>query len=517
MSWAVTADPERFTEAVDWAAARIVITKEQALELDSRGRRQAFWVGNGLQLEQIQRVFDKLNGAQESGFPFEDWRREVRAELTNDAHAETVFRNAVQRALNAGRLRQQRDPDVLALRSIWEYDSVLDDRTTELCRSLGSPAVRLPADHPRWLTIYPPNHHRCRAGVRNITERQAATRGGVTPEDQLPDVEPDAGWAAAPDGDDDEPPKPKPEKTDPVLLAELERKRIAPPAPRRRKKTKAPKEHDPDHWEAQYRKPGEFAKDGYGEAARAVAWGRAMDARALSRPASEVLSQLRKVHERTRNPVVESILVEWEGVLEELGDRRIGSIVAGNANLRGAAAIAEHTRAVKRGRKLRFTGAGLPDEAVQFYDGLLDKSVTRPSVPVRRLQGIRAGYLPGSKQIHLDEFSGVGTAIHEAAHALEDHDGRALSRSLAFLAARTAGEAPQKLKELRPDRDYRDNEVTRTDRFSDPYMGKDYAPLGLSATEITSMGYEQLYRRWRDLWDEDRELLYFLLGQLAGR
>jgi hypothetical protein len=48
-------------------------------------------------------------------------------------------------------------------------------------------------------------------------------------------------------------------------------------------------------------------------------------------------------------------------------------------------------------------------------------------------------------------------------------------------------------------------------------MGKDYAPLGLSATEITSMGYEQLYRRWRDLWDEDRELLYFLLGQLAGR
>src|SRR5690606_34072074 len=103
MGWAVTADVERFDEAVDWFLARTVITGDVARSLDDRLKVEAFWVGGGLQLSQIQRVFDKIAEAATTGESFEEWRKRVRNELTNDAHAETVFRNAIQRQYNAGR------------------------------------------------------------------------------------------------------------------------------------------------------------------------------------------------------------------------------------------------------------------------------------------------------------------------------------------------------------------------------------------------------------------------------
>src|SRR5690606_31273387 len=126
MAWAVTADVERFDEAVDWFLARTVITGGQARDLDARAKAEAFWVGGGLQLSQIQRVFDSIAQAAERGEPFEEWRKRVRDELRNDAHAETVFRNAVQRQYNAGRWRQMTEPSVAKFRPYFMYDAILD-------------------------------------------------------------------------------------------------------------------------------------------------------------------------------------------------------------------------------------------------------------------------------------------------------------------------------------------------------------------------------------------------------
>src|SRR5690606_10457509 len=157
MAWEVTADPVRFDEAASWFLARVVISDVDAQRLDAEARMRSFWVGAGLQLKQIQRVFDEINRAIDSGEPFEEWRKRVRSELTNDAHAETVFRNAVQRAYNAGRWRQMRESE--RWRPFGLVDAVLDLATTDYCKTVDG--TLLPLDHPWWRTHYFPAHHRC--------------------------------------------------------------------------------------------------------------------------------------------------------------------------------------------------------------------------------------------------------------------------------------------------------------------------------------------------------------------
>ena len=65
--WQVTAEPQRFDEASEWFRRRVVITGDQAKGINADVKQRAFWVGGGLQLEQIQRVFDELRKAQEIG------------------------------------------------------------------------------------------------------------------------------------------------------------------------------------------------------------------------------------------------------------------------------------------------------------------------------------------------------------------------------------------------------------------------------------------------------------------
>lgn len=60
---------------------------------------------------------------------------------------------------------------------ILEYDAILDNGTTQLCRGLDK--TRLKSSHPFWQQFYPPNHWACRSTVRvlnNATE---------TPESQI--------------------------------------------------------------------------------------------------------------------------------------------------------------------------------------------------------------------------------------------------------------------------------------------------------------------------------------------
>ena len=59
-----------------------------------------------------------------------------------------------------------------------EFDAIIDDRTTELCRSLDRAIV--PAGHPYLSTYWPPNHFYCRLNVRQLVQ------GIPTPDDKLP-------------------------------------------------------------------------------------------------------------------------------------------------------------------------------------------------------------------------------------------------------------------------------------------------------------------------------------------
>lgn len=494
MGFAVTADPQRFNEAADWFLKRVVLTQDEAERLGTEAGRRAFWIGGGLQLKQIQRVFDKVATAIDQGTPFDDWRKQVKGELRNGAHAETVFRNATQRALNAGRWRQMREPGVLAFRPYWLFDGIKDSRQSPICRRCNG--VILPADHAWWSTHTPLLHHRCRSSIRNLRRTEAQAKG-IT---NVPPVQPaEKGFGLSPEREPDWKPD-----GDPALIRELNRKREAgQPKPKPKPPAQQPKEHDPKHWEGEYSAL-------FGEAAPAVAWGRTMLERGLDRAPADLRPELARLRDAG---------VPGARLVQDLNRFKPNRPLRGQLLLpseRYAVMLAEHSLTIERGEAPVFNG--LADrrlhEAGLFFEQLADKKVARPvGWAALATKGVRAYSSSGRRLI---ELGGDGTSItiHEIAHAIEATDTRALQRSLAFLRARTRGE---KLVSLVGMGGADASEQGRPDDFVLGYTGKDY---GDRATEVTSVGYQALGGDdglLRKMTERDVDMLFFLLGQLAGR
>lgn len=500
MVWKVTAEVGRFNEAADWFLARSVITKSEALSLDLDARQRAFWIGGGLQLTQIQNVFDEIGKAIESGEPFDEWRKRVRPLLRNDAHAETVFRNATQRAHSAGRWRQLHDPDLLESRPFFMFDAVLDSRTTTICRPLD--ATILPADHAFWRTHVPPLHHRCRSGLRSLRKTDAEQRG-IT--NVPPLIDPPEGFGLAPDAQAVW--KPDRKKHDPALINELDKKSKKEPRPKKPKA--APAVHDPKHWEKQL-------EGQYGEAAPAVAWGRAMYERGLDRSAKEIVDELQRL-KNLGVPGFEVLNLQDLRALEQNRPLR-GTVFSRTREGRSLISVAEHSLTVKRGTFPLLRREEALKKAKLFFDEMLDASVTRPTDYTVQFRARARAYHSGSqRKIVLSDRSGTPTAIHELGHAIEFVDTKALQRSRAFLKARAGNDKPRSLREM-TGLPFRSDERAWEDKFFDRYVGKDY---GERATEITSMGYEKMSKPagigLAALAEKDPDMLDFLLGQLAGR
>lgn len=247
----------------------------------------------------------------------------------------------------------------------------------------------------------------------------------------------------------------------------------------------------------------------------------------MDRPAAEVLAELQRL-QRDGHPALESVSLDG---LAKLGTKSLRKeVVAQQPAWRALIALQEHTRTIDRGEfelPINEDGPFHPPAilaAKAWFERMLDTSVVRPtgrsidSIAVE--DGRRPFFASRSKRIVLGDGSekGVAQGVHEFAHAIEESDPRALSRSLAFLKARTKGNQLKKLSVLTGISHYGPDELAREDKFFDPYVGKDYAG---TATEVTSMGYERL--TWSGPWElqrlmkTDPDLLFFLLGQLAGR
>lgn len=230
MAWAVSADVERFDEALEWFLGRTVLTDEQRLAIPASARARAFWVAGVAQLDVVQDVFGELDKAITAGEPVEDFKRRVADKLTkawgreNPARIETIFRNAAQSSYNAGRWAQMTDPAVAKFRPFWMYDAILDGSTTEICKSLNG--TILSHDHPFWDTHVPPLHHRCRSSIRNLRKSEAERRGITT---TAPTEMPPDGWGQSPRLAKEW--RPEPGSRDPGLLDELEKKQPPPPPP----------------------------------------------------------------------------------------------------------------------------------------------------------------------------------------------------------------------------------------------------------------------------------------------
>jgi SPP1 gp7 family putative phage head morphogenesis protein len=79
---------------------------------------------------------------------------------------ETVYRTELQKAYSAGRWVHNQQPAIQEILWGYEYVSVMDDRTTELCERLDG--TRKPTGDPFWNTFSSPNHFGCRGQIVEI-------------------------------------------------------------------------------------------------------------------------------------------------------------------------------------------------------------------------------------------------------------------------------------------------------------------------------------------------------------
>jgi hypothetical protein len=89
---------------------------------------------------------------------------------------------------------------------------------------------------------------------------------------------------------------------------------------------------------------------------------------------------------------------------------------------------------------------------------------------------------------------------------------RGLGRDILVLGAR---EEAQRLLDLEPGSDYRENERARPDEYLTPYIGKDYGDSPTSSYEVMSMGMEGVWTGSRPM-HRDNEHRHLIVGLLAA-
>ena len=117
----------------------------------------------------------------------------------------------------------------------------------------------------------------------------------------------------------------------------------------------------------------------------------------------------------------------------------------------------------------------------------------------------RSFYNLGSNQVYMGVESS-STVIHEMSHWLEEKVPGIRREVVDFYNKRTKGEDLVRLRDVTGNKAYGEDEVTRTDKWLHPYMGKEYK----DASEILSMGMEMMYENPAYLAKNDPEMFDFI-------
>lgn len=184
-----------YAEALRYARDKRVVLPEEFYLLDLNARQYATTVSGLASLDQIKTVINLSNKAIESGSTFQEFQKAVKEsgiELSPH-HLDNIFRTNIQNAYAHGIWTQQQENK--ANRPYLRYSSLNDGRTRPSHLDLNNIVRHI--DDLFWYTHYPPNGFQCRCGVDALTEAQAK-RLGITIDDELPDIQPDNGWAVSP-------------------------------------------------------------------------------------------------------------------------------------------------------------------------------------------------------------------------------------------------------------------------------------------------------------------------------
>lgn len=191
-----------FEEAIEAAKARgVVLPRIYYNVLPPECRRLAFSVSLLASVQQIQAVLDQLSEHLAEGKTFDEFKAwgEQQSWTLPPGRLQTVFRNGVQTAYNAGHWRQFEEGG--AVRPWLMYDAINDSRTRPAHAAMDGYIRKL--HDPFWDSHSPPCGHNCRCSIIALTDAEADRRsppgrGRLKPEsdEARPD---DPGWGRRPD------------------------------------------------------------------------------------------------------------------------------------------------------------------------------------------------------------------------------------------------------------------------------------------------------------------------------
>ena len=145
-------------------------------------------------------------------------------------------------------------------------------------------------------------------------------------------------------------------------------------------------------------------------------------------------------------------------------------------------------------KKLSIENKGLYlEKTEEWFDGILDIEI--PEFEARKVSGRGRAYASRGmsdklNSINVNAYDTEETKIHEIGHIIEFSDPEIKKKANDFLEKRTKGDKPKKLRDVTGIKGYGDKEITKEDKFFDPYVGKIYRS---GDTEIVSMGLQRLY------------------------
>jgi len=257
---------------------------------------------------------------------------------------------------------------------------------------------------------------------------------------------------------------------------------------------------------------------------------------ASTMPSEDLIDKLRSDLSIARDNYAGSLNVLREEARDQLNAARKAYDEARNADAVARRRIVGEVIAELRGQpsrkiKIRSTSQVAPlvrDASELLPASWIDRMEEAASgMKIRKVD--RGFFSEGRKTIAISRTSsvaerpGFSTALHELGHWAEWKIPGLKALQSAWYRKRTIGEEARSLREVTGNRTYGAREITREDKFADPYIGRDYYtqyrdPPLLSNYEILTMTLEALFAtdpNWQRTLSSDPATARFVLGMLA--
>lgn len=183
LTFALEGTRQQFRQQIDFFRAKLNLPTERWDDIKTAAHDRAFMVAGAQKadlLNDLRQAVDKSISGQSIGEFRKDFAAAVKksgwsgwtGQGTKDGEAwrtRVSYQTNVATSYAAGRWQQLNDPDLKAVRPFWQYihaDGVVHPRPMH--KAWGDSGLTLPADHPFWLTHFPPNGWGCGCRVKAV-------------------------------------------------------------------------------------------------------------------------------------------------------------------------------------------------------------------------------------------------------------------------------------------------------------------------------------------------------------